>query len=1680
MSIYNNIINVKQAFPTIKVGVSNFFPLLNQPITLTNESRDVDSFVWRINNGEVITQNSTDSSVTFSIKTADKTTQSLSVSNTVGSLMTEKNIYALPYPAEAYYEFDVSTHVARENEIVSLTLRNKYDFTEDASVVAVVSDHISGTQIMSITMDASTKEFSLPDVGIYDIEMQTTSNSYTVYYRMGMALTVTKALSVKENALVHDILPTAECVGVYGVPYSVIDGSNYNFTGIGIEPGTTIVLNKLVDGYPADSTYRLRIANLHGTEASPIIITIDEDAPLNINFESWWGVLVDNCSHIIIDGRGYKNIVNGINIHRGDGISTAVIALQCINKSTDIEIHNVECHDCDFSGITVKTDPDANDPTTWRKTVDNPNGFELYNLKIHNTYMHHTNGEGNYIGYYDAGTITHADSSGNVHTYRAHKLIDTKIYRNSYYRCGWDSIQLNNSYGNTEIRHNTIVDSAWLGETNQNTGMSLTMEGEVSDNIIDGCSGIGIQIGLLGDTKLHTNVISGLSEGVGCVMLLGGEGRVEETNVNGTYSNNLLFDVFNNNFIVNGNGIVLSAQNVVQYMGVRYRNNLAQYNDGYLFGGQDNNTLNAWALNSANNVKINPANYSIYKIGSVPDKVFNIYPDSELSTGGVVTDHMYDIRGYKNWVVDTKFVGAYAGITKMPDNMLQLLSVSINNGSPSTRSRNVQLSYSAKGYPTQYIVSEDPSFGSSTWNNVTVPINFTLSENDGTKTIYMKLRNNSVDSSVLSSSIYYSETLKYLINLAPSNLVYNESSPWNNFNSNAAEIGLTISGLLDQYGSTSGLSATVTSPFDGISSNASPSELYPYPAKTVARNWDVFKTGSIAGVGTISIRGCNPNKLYDVLMYSNKEYGGGNMIYSVNGTEQSYNNEFANRNNICTFVNVQPIDGSISISVKPDTILSHDGNIGVIDIRERNATPQLNGIVINNGDVSVFNTTVDVTMDVSLYPSQYILSESSTFSNSNWKTYVSNVVQYTFNTSAIETKTVYAKVKNSAGESAVKSDTISYLGPKIQLDGIQLNYGSAVTYGENVVVSVSYSNGTPTHYMISESPNFDGASWISWSGSTFNYALSASGLRTIYVRIKDSNYETLAAQSSITYFLLNLNSIVINGNANVTGSQDVSVGINYSGSVPTHYMLSEDPSFMGISWMQFIDASVSYTMSNGYGIKTVYGTIKDSYTTCPSVYDTINFAESLMNVTAFYINNLASETNNADVSVYFQYEGEPYQYMISESSSFIGASWNSFTPSPVNYSFTESSYGTKNLYFKLRTLAGFESSVASDSIDYNMLKIVISLSASTYADSYYPTYNGETINVIEHVKNESLSNFSLKDTMGTTKATYVVKPSEMPADSSILSLSNMTALNPVLSGNAGVYPDLFISKYYYQTDSNVLGNKGLIRLKDVQPGEYTVNILKSSQSNNYVESNRHYINIVANDSAPVNPVQDVSNNVSLFTTIRGVNVTDNGMLDIYFFNETSGLYYMPGLNLIEIKKERLIETSVRYLIDLGSSASGRNSPTPYNNFIVAGNGSVQMDSSISLFTSSARYSNLRLVVDSSNWEVMDNASSIDNSTYLGTAIRDSFGVLYPGVGKMKITGCDDTKTYTIKILQSKSFAGADISTTVNGSTQIQDITGNLNPLTWTTTSVNGVIDISTASLTSGRYSQINIIDINES
>jgi len=264
----------------------------------------------------------------------------------------------------------------------------------------------------------------------------------------------------------------------------------------GVQPGQTICIQA---GYHKKITFR----NLLGSPTNYIILKncggkaeiggadnlANNEDPLTFRGSRYFR----------LTGTGDTSIEQGIKIL---GSKPGRMGIACNGKSSDLEIDHVEITQVGFAGIMAKDDPRCND-----YSFDRPN-FTMYNISIHDNYIHEIGGEGIYLGNsFFRGTGPRGCTS-QIHY--PHELRGVKVYNNRIHNTGWEAIQVGSAVADVEVHHNHITNFATENKSSQNGGiqMGLGSTGRVYNNFLKGgTGGVGIEIQGIGENYVYNNIV---------------------------------------------------------------------------------------------------------------------------------------------------------------------------------------------------------------------------------------------------------------------------------------------------------------------------------------------------------------------------------------------------------------------------------------------------------------------------------------------------------------------------------------------------------------------------------------------------------------------------------------------------------------------------------------------------------------------------------------------------------------------------------------------------------------------------------------------------------------------------------------------------------------------------------------------------------------------------------------------------------------------------------------------------------------------------------------------------------------------------------------------------------------------------------------------------------------------
>jgi len=322
------------------------------------------------------------------------------------------------------------------------------------------------------------------------------------------------------------VLANNNCTIEVAADVTTIDGETIN-------PGDVICL------LPGNKDFLL-LNNIQGTASQPITI-INDGGAVVINTDHFYGIKFDNCKHVIFSGNGFEGEQYGIQIQRvaqGAGMSVD-------NKSTNIEIEYVEISYTAIAGIYAKTEPYQGDCNNL-VTRDN---FTMYDIKIHNCYLHDIADEGFYIGSskYTGQIVYQCDEIVVL----PHVIEGVEIYDNIIENTGWDGIQVSSSPVDCSIHDNIIRNDSYKGEYGQMSGILIGGGSKCdcyNNSIYDG-KGDGIDVFGMGFMKIFNNLIVRPGRGFEPGNPTAFKSGIYVGYVPGAISPNATFKVYNNTII---------------------------------------------------------------------------------------------------------------------------------------------------------------------------------------------------------------------------------------------------------------------------------------------------------------------------------------------------------------------------------------------------------------------------------------------------------------------------------------------------------------------------------------------------------------------------------------------------------------------------------------------------------------------------------------------------------------------------------------------------------------------------------------------------------------------------------------------------------------------------------------------------------------------------------------------------------------------------------------------------------------------------------------------------------------------------------------------------------------------------------------------------------------------------
>ncbi len=261
-----------------------------------------------------------------------------------------------------------------------------------------------------------------------------------------------------------------------------------------VQPGQTVCIQ-------SGQYTQLRFVGFTGSAEAPIRF-VNYGGQVVVTGDAYnVGIQFYGCRYFRLTGTGDERYPYGFRI---DNYGKAAGAgLNVTAKSSDCELDHAEVSNAGFAGVMVKTDPDC-DSTTWREN------FTMYNVKIHDNYVHDLGGEGMYIGNSFWSNGRTPTCNGVVRRVYPHNIVGLDVHHNRVERSAAEGIQYGCSPG-AKVHHNTLTDTGVSPFANyQNNGLQMGegSSGECYNNVLKNVTGSGIvMLGNYGPVTVYNNVL---------------------------------------------------------------------------------------------------------------------------------------------------------------------------------------------------------------------------------------------------------------------------------------------------------------------------------------------------------------------------------------------------------------------------------------------------------------------------------------------------------------------------------------------------------------------------------------------------------------------------------------------------------------------------------------------------------------------------------------------------------------------------------------------------------------------------------------------------------------------------------------------------------------------------------------------------------------------------------------------------------------------------------------------------------------------------------------------------------------------------------------------------------------------------------------------------------------------
>ena len=173
--------------------------------------------------------------------------------------------------------------------------------------------------------------------------------------------------------------------------------------------------------------------------------------------------------------------------------------------------------------------------------------------------------------------------------------------------------------------------------------------------------------------------------------------------------------------------------------------------------------------------------------------------------------------------------------------------------------------------------------------------------------------------------------------------------------------------------------------------------------------------------------------------------------------------------------------------------------------------PALTAISLASGADRWSSASTSVAIKLGGTATEMLVSEDPRFRKTEWRPFAATF-PWTF-TGEPGTRTLYVKLRNAWGESAVASDTVD-VQPAVSILDFQLAHGAAKTDSTTVSLDAELTS-EPVEYQVSEEPTFSGLPWLAFVRPAAYTLYPGAGTKTVYFRVRRGADESFAVSDQI-------------------------------------------------------------------------------------------------------------------------------------------------------------------------------------------------------------------------------------------------------------------------------------------------------------------------------------------------------------------------------------------------------------------------------------------------------------------------------------------------------------------------------------------------------------------------------------